>query len=184
MNAIQTGGLWLTVGGLALAASACQAPGPAPTAQEHGQLKAAIVALYEAFSFDPGGQADWDAMRALFAEGATFYAPIRAGRQPRGEGAEPFITGFRAWIESSDIGRTGLHEVVSHWRIDRCGSIAHSFVTFDGVLPETGAAYSQGVDSIQWVLDGERWLVASFTSQYAQPGAPLPQRFLTADTSR
>ncbi|QDU65146.1 nuclear transport factor 2 family protein [Engelhardtia mirabilis] len=146
-------------------------------------IRSMLVELYESFSFGPGEEADWDGMRTLFAPGANFYSPIRAGRTPVGEDVEEFVQGFRDWVTGTPIGESGLREEITHWQIVRCGTIAHAFVTFDGVLPD-GTPYSQGVDAIQLVLDGERWLLASFTSQYARAGAPLPERFVDPSFAR
>lgn len=137
------------------------ADGPAPAA-----LSAAVDELYAAFDFGPGGEADWDAMRALFLPGATFVAPVSPARPPAGEDAEAFLTGFQTWSRTGEYSATGLHERILSRTFRHAGHIAHAWVRFEGYLPRTGEIRTRGIDSIAFVRDGERWKVASFSTQY------------------
>ena len=163
---------------LLTALMACQ------TARESKPVHAAPVALtqsidqlYEAFCFDAEGQADWQTMRDLFAPGAAFVAPFAPGDSPKAVDEDTFLADFKAWVESDTMRATGLHERIVHVEIEHLGVIAHTWITFEGFYPETGEVRSVGVDSIQWVLDGERWLLASFTTQYEGDALQLPVRF-------
>lgn len=164
------------------------ASAPPPSADELRGVRATLDELYIAFCFEPGGEADWDGMRALFCEGAAFVAPIAPGATPVAVDSEQFLADFQDWVRGSRIGRTGFHERITHARIELFGTVAHAWVTFDGFVPPSGfeaaggaeAAARQntrGLDSLQLVLDGDRWLVASFTSHYASAGEPMPARF-------
>jgi hypothetical protein len=172
--------LWrtATVIGLLASLAACRAAPVEPPADEVLAIGHMLDELYESFCFDAGGEADWERMRSLFAEGAAFVGPIGDEQTPRAVRSEVFLSDFRTWILETDVGRTGLHERIVHARIDLFGKVAHAYVTFEGFVPPDSAAERRGVDSIQLVKDGERWLVASFTTQYAKDGAPLPARFL------
>jgi hypothetical protein len=151
-------------------------------------IRGTLDALYRAFCFDPGGQADWDRQRALFCDGASFVAPIRAGRRPHAQDAAGFLSDFQEALASSLLSRTGFHERITHARIDVFGNIAHAYVVFDGYVPPAGIEAAggtagaermrtRGLDSLQLVRDGQRWLVASFATQYASAELPLPARF-------
>ena len=64
---------------LAPLAAGCVAVGahPVPPPPDAARtVEGAIDALYDAFGWDAGGEADWDGMRDLFADGAVFVAPI------------------------------------------------------------------------------------------------------------
>lgn len=164
-----------------LVTASCRAavPGHRPRG-EHAGIERALERLYEAFDFGPGGEADWDAMRALFAPGATFYAPIAPGAEPVGVDAERFVADFQAWSRSSPDVRDGLHERILSTRIERCGNVAHAWVTFTGFVPGSGEVRTRGVDSIQLVRSGAQWQLASFTSHFESEREPLPARFLPA----
>lgn len=170
---------WLAAALLA-SALACRAPravvGPSP--DELRAVEATLEELYRAFCFDAGGEADWDAMRALFADGAVFVAPFAAGETPRAVGADAFLDDFRAWVASEAMRATGLHERIVIARIELFGSIAHAWITFEGFVPGEPAPRTLGLDSLQLVRDGGRWKLVSFTTQYAGEALPLSERFL------
>jgi len=168
----------------ALGALGCAAPSPSVsrsgavgTETAHPALTALITDLYVAFSFDANGEADWDAQRAVFAEGATFFSPIAPGGQPVGVDGETFLRDFKAFIATSPLGKTGYHERVIHTRIDRFGTIAHAWVTFEAFVPGEEPD-RRGVDSIEFMLDGDAWKLVSFTTQYESNELSLPTRFL------
>ncbi len=149
-----------------------------PPQREQRAVAASIEALYRAFCFDPGGEPDWAAMRELSVDGAVFVAPFRAGEQPHAVGIEPFFADFRAFAASDSVRDTGLHELILRSRIELYGVIAHAFIAFEGFEPRTGKLRTRGLDSLQLLFDRGRWRLLSFTTQYAGPDAPLPERFL------
>ncbi len=136
-----------------------------------------LEALYVAFDFGPGGEADWDGLRALFAPGSVFYAPIGPSGEAEGVGAERFLADFQTWSRTSPSVRDGLHERIDATRVEQLGNIAHAWVTFTGFVPGSGEERTQGVDSIQLVRVEGEWRLASFTSHFASEEAPLPARF-------
>ena len=163
---------------LALWLSACRAapPGP-PPADELRAIEATIGELYRSFNFDAGGEADWELLRSLLIDGAVFVAPVGEDESPRAIGADEFIDGFRAWILTSPQRESGFHERSVHVRADVFGKVAHAYVVFEGFVPGDGRTKTRGLDSIQLVLDGERWRVVSFMTQYAGAQSPVPARF-------
>ncbi len=159
--------LWLVVPALALTLlAACQTPARGRAASpDHGPIRSTLDELYSAFCFDAGGEADWAAQRALFADGAAFVAPFGPGTTPRAVDAEQFLADFKQFIRTSPLRETGYHERITDMDIEAFGGIAHAFVTFEGFVPGEPAD-RRGVDSIQLVRAGDTWLVASFTTQY------------------
>lgn len=140
-------------------------------------LPALILKLYVAFSFDANGEADWEALRGHFAEGATFVSPVPPGKTPKGVNAETFLAEFQGFIRSSPLGKSGYHERVIHTRIEELGAVAHAWVTFEAFVPGE-AVDRRGVDSLQFVRDADDWKLVSFTTQYETDDLSLPQRFL------
>lgn len=171
---------------LPLALAGCQAPGEGVVGagsrgtdlvQAHADLTAAIDELYRAFCFDAGGEADWEAIRAATASGASFFSPVAEGKPAKGVGLEEFIADFRDFIRSSPLGESGYHERVISTRVEQYGTIAQVLVTFEGFVPGEDAD-RRGVDSVQFVLSEGRWLLASFTTQYESAAKPIPARLL------
>jgi hypothetical protein len=169
--------LALTLAGCGVSRGLIAPPQAEERAMHDRGIEALVTSLYEAFCFDPGGQADWKKMEALFAKGASFVAPIQQGRAVRIVDTAGFIDDFKGWIAGSEVGRTGLHERVLRTRIERFANIAHVYVTFEGFVPGEERAQTLGVDSLQLVLDRGQWKVASFTSQYTNAELPLPELF-------
>lgn len=169
---------------LLIAGSASLHAEPAPPAhaaeeQEAGKVRRTLDALYEAFSFDAGGAPDWEGLRSLFLPGAAFVDPVKPGVPPKGIGADAFLANFRNWVETNPKAKAGFRERIVAARVDHFGHLAHAYVTFEGYVPGATTAETRGLDSIQLVLDGDLWKVASFTTQYEEPGLPLPGRFRT-----
>lgn len=150
--------------------------------QEAAAIHRTLHALYEAFSFNAGAEPDWAAQRALFLPGAAFVEPTKPGVAPQAIGADAFLAHFRQWVTTDSTLRAGFRERIVATRVDHFGHVAHAYVTFEGFVPRPGAvappARTRGVDSIQLVRDDHgAWRVASFTTQYEGPDAPLPVRF-------
>ena len=149
-----------------------------PGVDELAAIEAMVEALYEAFDFDAGGEADWDGMRALFAEGASFASPATPDRPARSVDAESFLADFQAWVADSEEGRTGFYERITHLEIEVYGGIAQVLVTFEGYVPPDGPALTLGLDALQLVKDEGEWRLAAFATQYASESLPMPARFL------
>lgn len=147
-------------------------------ADDRRAIRATLDELYAAFAFDPGGEANWNAIRALCAEGAAFLAPGAEGRPPRATILDEFLADFRAWVASPAVAATGMHERITGVRLDGFGRIAHAFVAFEGCAPGDGRTLTRGLDSLQLVRDGGRWRLVSFTTQYETPALALPERFV------
>lgn len=141
-------------------------------------IRRTLDSLYEAFSFTAGGTPDWAAMRVLFLPGAAFVDPVKPDSPPGAIGADMFLKNFRQWVERTPKGKAGFRERIVAARIDHFGRVAHAYVAFEGYAPGKTTAEERGVDSIQLVLDGAQWKVASFTTQYEEAGLAMPARFL------
>jgi hypothetical protein len=140
-------------------------------------VRRTLDSLYAAFSFEAGGEPNWRAMRALMLPGSAFVDPVRPPTPPHAIGADEFLANFRRWVQETPKGKAGFKERIVAARIDSFGHVAHAYVTFEGYPPGKTIAEERGVDSIQFVLDGTQWKVASFTTQYEEPGLPMPNRF-------
>jgi hypothetical protein len=177
--------LCLSVVGVSSFLSACQTQAGIHVQSEESQLEEEVAELewlieklYGTFSFDAGAQPDWVGMESLFAQGANLVAPIRDGGEAEVTGAAVFLASFKEWIESSPVGKTGLHERVLDTRIDVFQNIAHAYVTFEGFVPGEECAQTLGLDSLQLVRDQGEWKLVSFSTQYSGSNLPMPQRFL------
>jgi len=162
---------------LLLGLVACAAPRRAAEPAEVTALRRTIDALYEAFCFEPGAEPDWEAQRAIYLAGATFVPPSRSDRAPVAQTTEEFLADFREFVRSEPYRLTGFHERIVGMTVDAFGGIAHAFVAFEGFVPGEEAARTRGLDSVQFVREGDAWRLLSFTTQYEGGERVLPGRF-------
>ena len=144
---------------------ACRAAPP------NDDVRTAIDDLYAAFDWDPGGEPDWAAQRALYLDGAVFVSGGRA------QDTEAFLATFAEWVRTGEFAESGLHERILSVRLDHFGGVAHAWVSFEGHLPGEAEARTRGLDSLQFVRTPDGWRLASFTTQYEGEGLELPARF-------
>lgn len=168
---------------VALALCGCQSVGSASETADRG-LRATIDRLYAAFCFDPLTEPDWSTQRAIYLDGATFVPPSSPDRPPVGEDTETFLEGFGEFARSGEYAESGLHERIVGMELTSFGGIAHAFVAFEGFVPDGSVrppAVTRGLDSIQFVRDGERWRLVSFATQYETGELRVPARFARGD---
>jgi len=132
------------------------------------ELRGQIERLYQAFDFDAGGEADWKGLEQLFLEDSGIVNPFKSGAAAKIVSRAVFLQDFQAYVRSESVRGTGLHERILAVNGACRGNIAHTWIDFEGFVPATGEGRSRGVDSIQWVLDSDRWRVASFTTFYSR----------------
>ena len=141
-----------------------------PLGADAQAIHATLDELYAAFCFDAGEEPNWAAQRAIYLEGATFVAPIRAGTDSVGVATDRFVADFRSFALGGAYAATGLAERIVDTRIGVHGDIAHAFVLFEGYRPaEPATAVTRGIDSIQLVRAAGGWRLVSFTTQYETP---------------
>ncbi len=165
---------------------AVQDPAPTPTDPGAPAVAAATVeglvrALYQAVSFDPGAEPDYDMIRALCLEGCVVVQPPRGPGGPKAISIEDFITRFKTDYERAQMGVTGFHERVVNHQAQVWQQTAAVAVVFEARLdPESEEPIGSGLDRLHLVRNDGRWWIASIVTEYAHPGKPVPAAFLPA----
>jgi hypothetical protein len=156
------------------------AVGTSPAA-ELSTVDAVVEALYRAVSFSPGGEPDWQLLRDLMLPGAVMAQPVQGSDEVALLTVDEFIDRFARELEGSPLRESGFRETVVRVETIRFGRTAHSHVVYE---PRTGgssaAPLGRGVDSIQLVLTGGRWWIASIATELEQPDRPIPESFTAA----
>ncbi len=143
---------------IAAFAAACLFTLPAQ-ADDTAEIESTINALYAVISGPIGEARDFDAMRALFMDGASMGA-VSAG--PDGEGRGRVIT-LDEYIERSGpwLVENGFTERATRTEITQWGEIAYARSAYEGVNGVTGEVFLVGVNFITlFKVEGE-WKVAS-----------------------
>jgi hypothetical protein len=125
-----------------------------------------IRAVYDVISGPPGQPRDFDRMRSLFAPGATMRAIGPKG--VHGGSLEDYIGRNREVLE-----KEGFVEKELGRRIEVWGNLASAWSSYDGQTAD-GSFHERGINSIQLVKVGGKWLVASILWQEETPQFPLP----------
>jgi hypothetical protein len=179
--------LWLVCGLMAAAVGAgtgsvfaAEALPPAELATVEGVAEA----LYRSVSFEAGGEPDWQRLRSLMLPGAVVAQPVRGGIEVELLTVDEFIERFQKGFEGSPLQTSGFNEDIVRTETTRFGRIAHCHVVFESRTGGSSAALlGRGVDSIQLVLTGGRWWIASIATELEQPGRPIPESFVAAVSS-
>lgn len=173
--------LWLVCGLMAATVGAgtgfvIAADSPPPA--EASTPEAVVEALYRAVSFEPGGGPDWQRLRSLMLPGAVLAQPVRGGDEVELLTVDEFIERFQKELGGSPLREAGFRETIARTETTRFGRIAHCHVVFE---PRTGGdsatPLGRGVDSIELVMTGGRWWIASIATELEQPGRPIPESF-------
>jgi hypothetical protein len=146
---------------------------------EPAALDSVISALYECISGPAGEPRDWDRFRTLFKPEAHL---IRTGVSPEGEPAyeahtvESFIRNADPFFKEHSFFETELAR-----RTETFGNITHVFSTYEA-REEAGERQllGRGINSIQLVYDGRRWLVVNMIWDDEREGNPIPESYLQA----
>lgn len=135
------------------------------------EINAALDVVYASISGPVGQERDWDAMQALFTDGATLYAVTPDGTLQGGSVAD--------WVAQNSAGITavGFTEVALANRLEHYGDIAHAWSSYRGDFtdPDGNPGTVRGVNSFQLMRQEDgRWLVQSIYWQEETPDNPLP----------
>ncbi len=147
-------------------------------ASDGASIDAIVAALYECVS-GPAGPRDWKRFHALFIPEARLEAVIW-----RGEGnislrvlsVEEYVKRAGAFFSSN-----GFHEKEIARKVDRFGSIAQVFSTYETYSgADAPVPQKRGINSIQLFHDGARWWITSILWDDERPGVAIPPEYLPA----
>jgi hypothetical protein len=153
------------------ATAALQAMVPQPRPEDVASIPALLTAVYDTIS-GPAGTRDWIRFRSLFLPGARL---TRSTPGPDG------ITGIKSMNVAEFIAaagpvlaKEGFYETGLVNRVDRFGGIAQIFTSYESRHATTDAPFQRGINSMQFVSDGQRWWIVSILWDIERAGNPLP----------
>lgn len=145
-------------------------------------IDALIEALYEVISGPADEERDWDRFRTLFHESAVLVPTSQTaagGYAPVSMTPDGFAERSAATMRSAPIFQgKGFYETEAARRIERYGSIAHAWSTYESRLDPAEEPFMRGINSIQLIHDGSRWWILSVFWQHETPDVPLPDAYL------
>ena len=143
-------------------------------------INAIVMALYEAISFPPGGQPNYDRLRSLFVPDGRLIPPLLNGRVPvEVIDLETFISRSMVNVQTSELGRRGFHEKEISRFTEAFGNIAHVFSTYEARFTKNETVpLARGINSIQLVTDGKRWWVLTVFWVDESADRLIPEKYL------
>jgi hypothetical protein len=148
---------------------------PKPRAADVDSIDAIVAAVYDVIS-GPAGPRDWDRFKSLLLPECRL---MPAGHRPDGQDVYRIMDADE-YVQRA--GRTflkeGFFETAVANRVERFGTIAHVFSTYEARHDKTAAPFARGINSIQLVKLGDRWWVASIMWDAERPGVTIPDRYL------
>lgn len=124
--------------------------------------------LYGVITIKKGEIPDWEKFRSLFFPGAQLIS--NSGEEPLAWSVEEFIAYYRERINDKTIEEFYEGEIAQKTEI--FGKIAHRFSTYEA------KPYKRGINSIQLLQTGNKWLVTSLIWNDEQANLPIPGKYL------
>lgn len=154
------------------------AAAPAADSADVASPEAVVVALYDVISGPASQQRDWDRFRSLFLPTArlAFVQPMRTG-EPRliNVTVEEFI---RVAGPNYQTG-AGFWERGIGQRVERFGSVAHVFTTYETRMAGADAPVAmRGINSVQMIHNQGRWWIANLVFENERPDNPIPPQYV------
>ena len=157
---------------------------PAPMADpaDVASIDAITTAVYESISGDAGVPRDWDRFRSLFAPGARLM-PVASEHGEDGHrtsavatmSPDDFVT-----RTSDSFAADGFYEVEIGNVTETYGDIAHRFSAYASFFTDDPdeEPFNRGINSFQYLYDGERWWILTIFWQHEPDAGPIPAEYL------
>ena len=168
---------------LATAASAQPAADwPDADAADVASLDAIIETVYAVISGPATVERDWTRFRSLMhpdarlvPTGTSASGGTVATVMPVDEYVERAGTAFRT---APIFQGKGFYETEAARRVERYGSVAHVWSTYESRLALDEAPFARGINSFQLLWDGDRWHVLSIFWHQEDDATPIPAPYL------
>ena len=151
-------------------------PAPAADSADVRSLDAVLKALYDAIS-GPAGDRNWDRLRSLFSPGARLIPT----RHPRDSAAAVLVLDVEGYVSRAGayFKQNGFFEREAARRVERFGSIAHVFSTYESRhTAQDSVPFTRGINSIQLFFDETRWWIVTVFWDAERPGLTIPREYL------
>lgn len=140
-------------------------------------IESTIETLYAVISGDAGEQRDWELFKYLFTADAKLI-PVRNSQE---EGVSAIYWTPAQYVERAGpiLEKDGFFEKEISNKIERYGSIAHTFSTYESYRKSTDETpFTRGINSIQLMHDGNRWWIVNIYWLGETDDNPIPDRYL------
>ena len=158
------------------AQEASSPPQAAPADVE--SIDAIVKAVYDVISGPAGQKRDWDRFHSLFLPGAKL---IPVFKPQEGEGVGHLMWSPEEYVEraASRLEAEGFFAVEIHRVVERFGPVVHLFSTYESRRKaDDEKPFARGINSVQFMNDGNRWWVVNIFWTAERPDLPIPKNYL------
>lgn len=140
-------------------------------------LDATVKTLYEVISGEKGEQRNEELLRYLFHPDAKLIA---SGKRRNGGNGARYVTMDEYADESLKwMVENGFYEIELNRVVEQFGHIAHVFSTYETKYKkEDEKPFMRGINSIQLMNTGKRWVVMSLFFTQETKENPIPKKYL------
>ena len=143
------------------------------------EVQEVVDALYQAVSFEKGGEPNWAMLENLCMDGAGFSQPPRAPAKRAIITTKEFIDSFKSDLDVYKMRETGFWERVVNTTTTQFGDTAVALVVFEvRVEKNSDKPMGRGLDTVSMVRSDGRWWVSSINTDWERPGQTLPKELL------
>jgi hypothetical protein len=132
-----------------------------------------IIDLYDVIS-GPAGERDWDRMKNLFHPNAIM------GALRMDDGKELGYSSFtlEEYVERSGpyFLENGFFESELNRSTQQYGELIHMFSAYESRHTKQGPVFSRGINSIQLIMEKERWWIVSIQWNSEREDLPIPKK--------
>ncbi len=169
---------------LTLTASAPRAQEGWPRADpaDVASIDAIMEAVYDAISGPADEARDWDRFRSMMHPEARL---VPASRRPDGTAALRVLTvddyvdlAGPLFRDGPMFQGKGFYEVEVARRVERYGTVAHVWSTYESRLDPAEDPFARGINSFQLFWDGRRWHVLTIFWHQEDAATPIPAPYL------
>ena len=157
-------------------------PPPMADPADVESINAITTAVYEVISGDAGVARDWDRFRSLFAPNARLM-PVSSQVDENGHRTSA-VTAISpsdfATLTNDAFTAEGFYEVEIGNVTETYGDIAHRFSSYASFRTDDPdeEPFNRGINSFQYLFDGERWWILTIFWQHEPDAGPIPAEYL------
>ncbi len=144
-------------------------------------IDAIMSSVYEVISGPSDEERDWDRFRSMMhPEARLIPTGTRDGVTAANVmSVEDYVVlATRTFRDGPIFQGKGFYEVESARRVERYGSIAHVWSTYESRLDPSEEPFARGINSFQLMWDGQRWHVMTIFWHQETEDTPIPLPYL------
>lgn len=139
-------------------------------------LDSIVAALYDVISGPQSSPRNWERLKFLCIPEVRFIQNTRDGKGQ----IERTVMSFDDFKQAASdaFNKEPFYERGIHNQVDRFATIAQVFSTYASSHEKDGTPFERGINSMQFLYDGQRWWCVTILWDKEGPGNAIPPQYL------